>query len=94
MKIDNLTSVEKNLLYLISKSKNKDIKWDKMPKQEVYTHLYGWDNPNVDINLLLTPKEKDILRQRGYSISNDLKKDVELLSNVRKMRKNPSRIKL
>lgn len=84
-----LTSKEKELLNLINLNKKKPIKWDRMPKQEVYTHLYGWDNPHVDINTLLTPKEKEILINKGYTINNNLKNNTKLLSDIRKLRKNP-----
>ena len=87
-----LTSKEKELLELINLNKENPIKWKAMPKQEVYTHLYGWNNPHIDINILLTPKEKNILIKNGHQITNDLKKNVELLSKVRKIRKNPSKI--
>ena len=84
-----LTSKEKELLELINLNKENPIKWKAMPKQEVYTHLYGWDNPHVDINTLLTPKEKEILIAKGYTINNNLKNDPKLLSDIRKLRKNP-----
>ena len=84
-----LTDKEKELLNLINLNRKSPIKWKGMPKQEVYTHIYGWDNPHIDINNLLTPKEKEILISRGYTINNNLKNDPTLLSNIRKMRKNP-----
>lgn len=84
-----LTSKEKELLNLINFTKKNPIKWDRMPKQEVYTHLYGWDNPHIDINTLLTPKEKEILKSKGYTINNNLKNNTNLLIEVRKLRKNP-----
>jgi hypothetical protein len=92
MKISILTEKEREVLNLINSTRKTPIKWDKMPKQEVYTHLYGWNNPHIDINILLTPKEKNILIKNGYQITNELKKNVELLSKVRKIRKNPSKI--
>lgn len=95
MNISKLTSKEKELLALLNKKSKKPIQWDKMPQQEVYTHLYGWDNPHVDINLLLTPREKSILTQNGFKITNGLKENVELLKRVRRIRKQaPSFIKL
>jgi hypothetical protein len=84
-----LTSKEKELLDLINLNKENPIKWKAMPKQEVYTHIYGWDNPHIDINKLLTPKEKEILISKGYTINNNLKNDPKLLSDIRKLRKNP-----
>lgn len=91
MKTSTLTKKEKEILNLINSVRKNPIKWDKMPKQEVYTHLYGWNNPHIDINILLTPKEISILTNNGYKITNDLKKDVELLTTIRKIRKNPSK---
>jgi hypothetical protein len=58
MLLKNLTKTEIQNLENINKLRvieNKNpIQFDKMPKQEVLTHLYGWDNPNIDINNLLT----------------------------------------
>jgi hypothetical protein len=89
MKLNELTSKELEILNLINDSREEPIQWDLMPKQEVYVHLYGWDNPHVDINLLLTPKEKSIILNAGYDINNNLKRDVAFLKRVRRIRKNP-----
>ena len=91
MKISSLSSKEKEILDLINKNRQKPISWDKMPKQEVLTHLYGWDNPNIDINILLTPKEKQLLKAEGYQIDQSLKNNVELLKRIRGKRKNPNK---
>jgi hypothetical protein len=89
MNIDRLTDKESHLLDLISDDMGRDMQWHSMPQQEVYTHLYGWDNPHMDINLLLTPREKLLLLHNGHDINNKLKSDTELLSRVRRLRKNP-----
>ena len=95
MLLKNLTKTELRNLENFNKlrvDKNKrPIQFDKMPKQEVLTHFYGFDNPNIDINDLLTPKEKDILKSQGYVIDNNLKNNVELLKKTRILRKNPNR---
>jgi hypothetical protein len=95
MLLKNLTKTEIKNLENINKIRvieNKTpIKFDKMPKQEVLTHLYGWDNPNIDINDLLTPKEKEILKADGYVIDNSLKNDINLLKRIRAKRKNPNK---
>lgn len=64
------------------------IQWEKMPIQEIYVHIYGWNTPYVSIENLLTPKEKVILVSNGYKISNTLKSNEALLRKVRVMRKN------
>lgn len=89
MKISSLSSKEKEILDLINKNRQKPISWDKMPKQEVLTHIYGFDNPNIDIENLLTPKEKRILNDLGYIVTNALKHNVDILKRVRLLRKNP-----
>ena len=88
MNINKLTNKERKILSLINENRKKPIKCDKMPKQEVYTHLYGWDNPHIDINLLLTPKEKLILIDGGHKITNELKANPQLLDKVRNIRKS------
>ena len=62
-----------------------------MPKQEVLTHLYGWDNPNIDINEQLTPKEKELIKKEGYQIEQNLKNNVDFLKKIRGKRKNPNK---
>lgn len=89
MKIEKLTTHEKQILSLINKDRTERIQWDKMPQQEVYTHIYGWDNPHIDINLLLTPREKMILLRNGHDINNGLKRNIPLLRKTRIKRKNP-----
>lgn len=90
MKMSSLSSKEKEILDLINKNRQKPINWDKMPKQEVLTHIYGFDNPNIDIEKLLTPKEKRILNDLGYIVTNALKQNVDVLKRVRLLRKNPN----
>lgn len=93
MNINTLTKNERHILNLINKDRvdnNKpQIKWNRMPKQEVLTHLYGWDNKHISINELLTPKEKELLKSKGYKIKNKLKENVPLLKSIRAIRKNP-----
>lgn len=95
MKISKLTQKELNLLSLINKdridNKKSPIKWDRMPEQEVLTHLYGWDNKHIHIRKLLTPQEKYLLINKGYKIGNKLKKNVPLLESIRRLRKNPNK---
>ena len=95
MKLSKLTSKEKHTLSLINKdrveNKKSPIRWDRMPEQEVLTHLYGWDNKYVNINNLLTPMEKKLLTDRGYKIDNSLKRKVNLLETIRRIRKNPNK---
>ena len=95
MKLSKLTSKEKHTLSLINKdrveNKKSPIKWDRMPNQEVLTHLYGWGNKYVGIENLLTPKEKSILVDKGYKIDESLKRRVNLLESIRKIRKNPNK---
>ncbi len=90
MKVSSLSSKEKEILDLINKNRQKPINWEKMPKQEVLTHIYGFDNPNIDIDKLLTPKEKKILNDLGYIVTNALKQNVNVLKRVRLLRKNPN----
>jgi hypothetical protein len=90
MKVSSLSSKEKEILDLINKNRQKPINWEKMPKQEVLTHIYGFDNPNIDIDKLLTPKEKKILNDLGYIVTNALKQNVDVLKRVRLLRKNPN----
>jgi hypothetical protein len=95
MLLKNLTKTEIQNLENINKLRvieNKNpIQFDKMPKQEVLTHLYGWDNPNIDINNLLTPKEKEILKNDGYEIDENLKNNINLLKKTRVKRKRPNK---
>ncbi len=95
MLLKNLTGPERENLENINKlraTKNKrPIQFDKMPKQEVLTHLYGWDNPNIDINKQLTPKEKELIKKEGYQIDQSLKNNVDFLKKIRGMRKNPNK---
>jgi len=90
MKVSSLSSKEKEILDLINKNRQKPINWEKMPKQEVLTHIYGFDNPNIDIDKLLTPKEKRILNDLGYIVTNALKQNVDVLKRARLLRKNPN----
>ena len=89
MKLSDLTNTEQSILNLLNQSKKNPIQWDKMPKQEVLTHLYGWDNPHVNIKKLLTPREKSLLRENGYLINNELKNNTQLLIETRRKRKRP-----
>jgi hypothetical protein len=93
MNLNSLTNSEKHILSLINKdrveNKKVAIKWDRMPKQEVLTHLYGWDNKHISIKRLLTPKEKELLKSKGYKIKNSLKENIPLLKSIRNTRKNP-----
>ena len=95
MLLKNLTKTEIQNLENINKLRvieNKNpIQFDKMPKQEVLTHLYGWGNPNIDINNLLTPKEKEILKNDGYEIGENLKNNINLLKKTRVKRKKPNK---
>jgi len=69
MLLKNLTGAERENLENINKlraTKNKrPIQFDKMPKQEVLTHLYGWDNPNIDINEQLKNNVDFLKKIRG-----------------------------
>jgi hypothetical protein len=93
MNINTLNKNERNILSLINKDRvenNKtQIKWDRMPRQEILTHIYGWDNKHISIKKLLTPKEKQLLKDKGYKIKKSLKEDVTLLKSIRSLRKNP-----
>lgn len=95
MLLKSLTKTERENLENINKVRvignKRPIKFENMPKQEVLTHLYGWDNPNIDINMLLTPKEKQLLKAEGYQIDQSLKNNVELLKRIRGKRKNPNK---